>query len=514
MKKQILSLIILAFTVCSYAQNNPNTEKYRPQIHFTPQSGWMNDPNGMVYTNGEYHLCYQYYPDKTVWGPMHWGHAVSKDLIHWERLPIALYPDTLGYIFSGSAVVDVNNTTGFGKNGKAPLVAIYTYHNMNGERAGRNDFQYQAIAYSNDNGRTWEKYAGNPVVKNPGQRDFRDPKVFWHEATKSWVMALATYDCVTIFSSPDLKNWTKQSEFGKEVGKHGANWECPDLFPLKVKGTNKTKWVMLVSINPGAPFGGSATQYFIGDFDGKIFHNEYESKEARWVDYGKDNYAGVTWSNIPEADGRRLFIGWMSNWQYAERVPTTAWRSATTLPRELTLIPDAKGAQLISFPSKEVESLRNGSSELKPLVLDGVKDISNLGTLAKSPVEIVLTFAVDAKSGKVFGLKLSNNMREEIEIGYDKEKKQLFVDRRKSGVTNFASEFPEITYAPCELENGKIELHLWVDETSIELFGQRGKAVMTNLFFPTKPYTKLSLFSEDGKVEVKGCKVWKLKSIY
>ena len=294
--KLVLVLFVIVVSSCNSDQASKKskenklpsdyyTEKYRPQIHFTPPAKWMNDPNGMVYFEGEYHLFYQYYPDSTVWGPMHWGHAVSKDMLHWEHLPVALYPDSLGCIFSGSAVADINNTSGFGKDGKAPIVAIFTYHDFVGEKAGRNTFQNQGIAFSNDKGRTWEKFNGNPVLKNPGIRDFRDPKVQWYEPSKKWIMTLATLDCITFFSSPDLKNWTKESEFGKGVGGHGGVWECPDLFPLKVDGTGDEKWVLLVSINPGGPNGGSATQYFVGNFKGKVFQNENKSVEPRWIDY-------------------------------------------------------------------------------------------------------------------------------------------------------------------------------------------------------------------------------------
>lgn len=317
-----LLLALLSLLVsCSQKENKPQLPKYndayRPQYHFTPASGWMNDPNGMFYYEGEYHLFYQHYPDSTVWGPMHWGHAVSKDLIHWEHLPIALNPDKNGYIFSGSAVVDWKNTSGLGTKESPPIVAIFTYHDPVGAEAGRNDFQTQGISYSVDKGRTWKVYEQNPVLKNPGIADFRDPKVSWNDMSKQWVMALAVKDHIEFYGSPDLKQWTKLSEFGNTLGNHGGVWECPDLFPLKDEAGN-TKWVLFVSINPGGPQGGSATQYFIGDFDGRNFIPQ-DSVE-RWIDYGADNYAGVTWSDIPEDDGRRLFIGWMSNWQYANVV--------------------------------------------------------------------------------------------------------------------------------------------------------------------------------------------------
>ncbi len=294
-------------------------EQHRPHFHFTPESMWMNDPNGMVYYEGEYHLFYQHHPDDVVWGPMHWGHAVSTDLVHWEHLPIALYPDEYGYIFSGSAVVDWKNTSGFGSKHNPPLIAIFTYHDVDGEQAGNNDYQTQGIAYSIDKGRSWTKYENNPVLPNPGIKDFRDPKVIWYEPDQKWIMTLAAHDNVRFYSSPNLKDWIFESEFGKGIGAHGGVWECPDLFPMELDGTQK--WVLLVSLNDGGPNGGSGTQYFIGDFDGKTFINDNSKNQILWLDYGRDNYAGVTWSDIPDEDGRRIFMGWMSNWSYAEVVP-------------------------------------------------------------------------------------------------------------------------------------------------------------------------------------------------
>ncbi|WP_311182251.1 glycoside hydrolase family 32 protein [Hymenobacter volaticus] len=318
MKKAfLLSLALLGLTGLSVAQSTkpipPATPQYRPAYHFSPAKMWMNDPNGMVYHNGTYHLFFQHYPDGMEWGPMHWGHATSKDMVSWQEQPIALYPDSLGYIFSGSAVVDANNTAGFGKNA---LVAIFTHHDPKGEKAGSKTFQNQSIAYSLDEGKTWKKYAQNPVLKNPGITDFRDPKVSWYEAGKKWVMTLATKDRITFYSSSNLKDWTKLSEFGEKFGAHGGVWECPDLFPLTLDG--KTHWVLLVSINPGGPNSGSATQYFVGQFDGKTFTPS--STKTQWVDYGKDDYAGVTYGNT---GNRRIFQGWMSNWEYANQVPTS-----------------------------------------------------------------------------------------------------------------------------------------------------------------------------------------------
>jgi fructan beta-fructosidase len=332
MKKLLLSITLLA-TILLYScsqtnQNQADTkpEQYRPQFHFSPKAHWINDPNGMIYYKGTYHLFYQYHPESSVWGPMHWGHTTSKDMVHWEEQPIALYPDSLGYIFSGSAVVDVNNTSGFGKNGQVPLVAIFTHHNPKLEKIKPEQTQYQSLAYSLDEGKTWTKYARNPVLKNPGITDFRDPKVRWYEPKKKWILTLAAKDRVAIYSSPDLKTWSKESDFGSDAGAHGGVWECPDLFPLKHNG--KDVWVLIVNINPGGPNKGSAAQYFLGDFDGKNF--KAYSKQTKWLDYGTDNYAGVTFSNTGD---RTILMGWMNNWQYAREVPTPNWRGATTVPR-------------------------------------------------------------------------------------------------------------------------------------------------------------------------------------
>jgi fructan beta-fructosidase len=332
MKHLLIFFFIVTFISCSEQHSTQaiQKEQHRPLFHFTPRAHWMNDPNGMVFYNNTYHLFYQHYPDSTVWGPMHWGHATSTDLVHWKHKPIALFPDSLGYIFSGSAVADINNTSGFGNNGKIPLVAIFTHHDPTREKQGKNTYQNQSIAYSLDEGETWKKYDSNPVLKNPGIKDFRDPKVSWYEPTKKWIMTLATLDRITFYSSPDLKHWTKESEFGQNIGAHGGIWECPDLFTLKHDGKDIS--ILLVSINPGGPNGGSATQYFTGTFDGHTFM-PFQT-DTRWIDYGPDDYAGVTWANTGE---RKIFLGWMSNWQYANLVPTEKWRSAMTTPRDLSL---------------------------------------------------------------------------------------------------------------------------------------------------------------------------------
>ena len=350
----LFALVLSSFALNAQGDSNRNDEQYRPKVHFSPKEKWVNDPNGMVYHNGIYHLFYQHHPFSSVWGPMHWGHATSKDLIHWNREPIKIYPDSLGTIFSGSAVVDKSNTSGLGKNGVVLLVAIFTQHKEEDKKAGKNYFQNQSIAYSLDNGKTWKKYAGNPVLKSPGIPDFRDPKVMWHEPTKKWIMSLAVVDRIYFYSSPDLKNWNKESEFGDSAGAHGGVWECPDLFSLEYNG--KEVWVLIVNLNPGGPNKGSGTQYFLGDFNGKKFLPY--SLETKWLDYGPDNYAGITWSNTGK---RKIFLGWMSNWTYAELVPTETWRSAMTIPRELRIVKIGDKMFVASTIVKEISTIKSRS---------------------------------------------------------------------------------------------------------------------------------------------------------
>lgn len=467
----------------------PYNEPYRPQIHFSPKAHWTNDPNGMVYYNGAYHLFFQYYPESSVWGPMHWGHAVSTDLIHWKELPIALYPDSLGYIFSGSAVVDKNNTSGFGKNGVIPLVAIFTHHSTTGEKAGRNDFQNQSIAYSLDNGKTWTKYAGNPVLKNPGITDFRDPKVMWYEPQQKWVMTLATKDHITFYSSRDFKSWTKESEFGKELGAHGGVWECPDLFSLDDNG--KKLWVLIISLNPGAPNGGSGTQYFIGDFDGQTFTPLY--KNERWIDYGPDNYAGITWSNTGD---RKIFLGWMSNWLYANLVPTEKWRNAMTMPRELKVKHDGDSLFIASEPVAELNKIALKTTSLNDLPINNGIDLSSdVGTI-KFPCRINLDFQKITD----FSLVFSNEAGEKLIIGFDKLLNQYFIDRRNSGKTDFQKDFAAKHYAPRLTNTDSIHLSLIIDESSVELFADNGLSVMTEIFFPSKPYNNIYIQSSEASI--------------
>lgn len=402
---------------------------------------------------------------------MHWGHATSADLVHWKHKPIALYPDSLGYIFSGSAVADTANTSGFGKDGKIPLVAIFTHHDTAGEKAGTSTFQNQSIAYSLDEGETWTKYEKNPVLKNPGIRDFRDPKVSWHAPSKKWIMTLATLDRITFYSSADLKNWQKESEFGKEVGAHGGVWECPDLFPLTYNG--QEVWVLIVSINPGGPNGGSATQYFTGQFDGHQF-TPYQT-DIRWIDWGPDDYAGVTFSNT---GSRKIFLGWMSNWQYANVVPTEKWRSATTIPRDLGLEKIGDKFYVTSAPSKEMGALQEKRADIK----------DNKATL-DGPA--VLQFSSDQLES--FAVTLSNDSAQKTVVGYDKLKNEYYIDRTLSGKVDFEKGFASRSVATRMATGFAADIVLIIDVASVELFADHGLTVMSAIFFPEKDYTNLTI---------------------
>jgi fructan beta-fructosidase len=506
MSSYLKCVALIFFAACSNQKILPvlqtnYDEPHRPQIHFSPKEAWMNDPNGMVYYNNTYHLFYQFYPDSTVWGPMHWGHATSKDLVYWEHHPVALYPDSLGYIFSGSVVVDSANTSRFGKDGKIPLVAIFTHHDMKGEKSGSMTFQTQSIAYSLDDGETWTKYSGNPVLRNPGIKDFRDPKVSWYKAGKRWIMTLATKDRISFYSSPDLKSWSKQSEFGATVGAHGGVWECPDLFPLQYEG--KEVWVLLVSINPGGPNGGSATQYFTGEFDGTAFTPF--ATDTRWIDYGSDNYAGVTWSNTGD---RKLFLGWMSNWQYASVVPTQKWRSAMTVPRELGLQKIGDKYMVTATSVKELDVLVKQETILENIDATSF-DLTNKTGKMQGPVK--LKIAGDKLES--FTITLDNERGEKLIAGYDASTNNYFVDRSNSGKVNFEKEFAKKHTAPRLSAKQNFEIIFIIDNASIEIFADGGLSVMTDIFFPTRPYTNIQIQSPEHLL-IKTVQYNKLKGIW
>ncbi|RYU82797.1 glycoside hydrolase family 32 protein [Hymenobacter persicinus] len=488
MKKTfLLALSLAATTSLAHAQATapvpPATPQYRPAYHFSPAAHWMNDPNGMVYSKGVYHLFFQHYPDGMVWGPMHWGHATSPDLLTWQEQPIALFPDSLGYIFSGSVVIDANNTAGFGPNA---MVAIFTHHDPVTEKLGTNKHQNQSLAYSLDEGKTWTKYQGNPVLKNPGIQDFRDPKVSWHAATKKWVMTLATKDCITFYSSSDLKSWAKESEFGATLGAHGGVWECPDLFPLTLNG--QTHWVLIVNLNPGAPNGGSGTQYFVGRFDGHTFTPS--STTTKWADYGPDDYAGVTYHNT---GSRRIFQGWMSNWDYSNQVPTSPWRNAMTVPRELGLQKVGAELYLTSRPVPEVSKLARPGVSLKTIRVQKQLDLTPQLKSVGDKFELKLT----PQTLTTWAVVLSNSQGEELVIGFDKPKNEYYIDRRKAGKTDFNTKFAGRHTAPRLATGGPTELTLLVDASSVELFTDQGLTVMTSTFFPSQPLNKLQLRAAD-----------------
>ena len=469
-----------------------NREKFRPTYHFSPLYGWMNDPNGMVYKDGEYHLFYQYNPYGSKWGNMSWGHAISQDLVNWKHLPVAIAPDALGTIFSGSAVVDFDNTAGFGAGA---IIAIYTQNS---------DRQVQSIAYSTDNGRTFTKYENNPVLTSEA-RDFRDPKVFWYESTKRWIMVLAVGQEMQIFSSPNLKDWTFESRFGEGQGAHGGVWECPDLFELPVEGTNDKKWVLLCNLNPGGPFGGSATQYFVGSFNGKEFVNESPSK-TKWMDWGKDHYATVTWSDAP--DNRRIAIAWMSNWQYANDVPTSQYRSPNSVPRDLSLFTVDGETYLQSAPSPELLALRDASKK-RSFKVNGTRTIKEMIPGNDGAYEIELT--IENQHADVIGFRLYNDKGEEVDMQYDMKEKKFSMDRRKSGDVGFNENFPMLTWTAIESGKDELKLRLFVDKSSVEAFGDGGRFVMTNQVFPSEPYTHIDFYSKGGAYKVDSFVIYKLK---
>ena len=479
-------------------------DEYRPSYHFSPKSGWLNDPNGMVYFEGRYHLFYQHHPFGTTWGPMHWGHAVSTDLVTWEEQPIALEPDEQGMIFSGSAVVDEQDTSGlFG--GKPGLVAIFTHHHsLSGTDQIR---QSQSLAYSTDSGKGWIKYTGNPVLEDEHCIDFRDPKVFWHKPTEQWVMVLACGQTVRIYHSPNLKEWAFASEFGHGIGSHDAVWECPDLFPLYIDGEpTRVKWVMLVSIGDTPEIReGSRTQYFTGEFDGTTFMEDRDSEQVRWLDHGRDNYAGVCWSNVPVEDGRRLFIGWMSNWRYANLTPTERWRGAMSIPRELALETRNGKVVLIQRPVRELEGLRTPVLSLKEPSLAEIQ--AAFSALQLDCYELVAEVATD----RDFGFKVRVSDEQETLVGYASKTQEVYVDRTRSGCSDFHEDFAGRHAVTMETVENRLDLHMYVDRSSIEVFFNHGQVVITDLIFPDAESKGLDIFTVEEQVPLLSLELYALE---
>ena len=529
LKKDALALSLLKL---SNTFDTTNTDYYRPSYHFTPLYGWMNDPNGMVYKDGEYHLYFQYNPYGSKWGNMHWGHAVSKDLVHWEHLDPAIARDPVGHIFSGSSVVDKKNTAGFGKDA---IIAIYTNNSVNHD-------EVQCMAYSTDNGRTFTKYEGNPVLTPfDGLKDFRDPKVFWYEKGKCWYMIVSADKETRFYKSKNLKKWTYVSAFGKGLGQQPCQYECPDFFQLPVNGDKKNmKWVMTMNINPGCWFGGSATEYFVGDFDGKNFTCP-DAHDVKWLDWGKDHYATVTFSNTGD---RVLGITWMSNWQYANLTPFKQNRGANGLPRELKLY-EKNGKYYISEDvAPEVYALRKDTKDLTDASVADAKDLKGVAANMEGAFEIEADVTPDANG--IAGIEISNNKRERTMIYFDMKQGKVVMDRTESGLTdfgkqavphdielawdkqlaaegkeparitnsiNYKNDFALATWAPLSLcEDGKNTYHvdIFVDKSSVELFVDGGRIAMTNLVFPVVPYENVKLYTQGGKAEFKNMKVHKL----
>lgn len=523
-----LAVPLLAATVAASAgaqRAQPQVtyaERYRPQYHFTPATNWMNDPNGMVYLDGEYHLFYQHNPFGNTWGHMSWGHAVSPDLVHWRHLPIAIPEADSVMAFSGSAVVDWHNTSGFGVGGRPPLVAVYTGH-----RTDRKS-QSQYLAYSTDRGRTWTRYAGNPVL-DIGSAEFRDPKVFWHEASRKWVMVtvLSTEHRVRLWGSPDLKHWTQLSDFGPRAAVGGV-WECPDLFELPVDGNSaNTRWVLIVNLNPGGIAGGSGGQYFVGRFDGTRFTPERggvpaakageapdtaANDAALWLDYGKDFYAGVTWSDVPRADGRRILLGWMNNWQYANEIPTAPWRSAMSVPRAVALRTTPQGIRLVQQPVAELERLR-GERQLVAAraIPEGTTSLSP--QVAGKALEIVAE--LEAGSATEFGLEVRTGDGEKTVVGVDPRGGQLFVDRTRSGDVGFHKDFATGRQsAPLPIERGRVRLRVLVDWSSVEVFAADGRVAITDQIFPSPSSDGVALYAKGGTARLVSLQAWPLASAW
>lgn len=475
-------------------------EAHRPEYHFTPEVNWMNDPNGLVYFDGEYHLFYQHNPHGNEWGHMSWGHAVSADLVSWKHLPVALHDEYGVMAFSGSAVADLDNTSGLGTVDKPPLVAIYTGHGH-----GK---QTQDLASSTDRGRTWTKFPGNPVL-DIGQAEFRDPKVSWHAPTRRWVMvvSLATEKKLQFYASKDLKAWSHLSDFGPAGVVNKPNWECPDLFELPVVSEpGMTRWVLKADMGSGSVAGGSGGEYFLGTFDGKAF--AADSKASQWVDYGRDFYAPISWSNVPAADGRRLWLGWMNNWETCLN-PTSPWRSAMSVPRELTLRRIGGSLRLCQNPVRELEALRGEPEAFDIVALSGTRALETRGR----QVEVVLEF--DPGTATDVGVRVLKGGVEETVVGYDAKAKTVSVDRTKSGNGGFHKAFAGRHAGPLSPENdGRVRLRILVDSCSVEVFGNRGETVVTDLVFPKATSDRLELFALGGEARVTSCRVYPLKSVW
>ena len=495
-----------------------NTEKFRPVYHHTPLYGWMNDANGLVYKDGEYHLYFQYNPYGSKWGNMHWGHSVSKDLVHWEHLAPAIARDTLGHIFSGSSIVDQENVAGYGAGN---ILAFYT-------SASDKNGQIQCLAFSKDNGRTFTKYEKNPILcPADGLRDFRDPKVFRYEPEDKWVMIVSADKEMRFYDSKNLKDWNYMSSFGEGYGVQPCQFECPDMVELPVNGdANRKKWALIVNVNPGCYFGGSATQYFTGNFDGTKFSCDSQPNVTKWLDWGKDHYATVCFSNTGE---RTIAVPWMSNWQYCNIVPTKQFRSANALPRELSLYTQDGEIYLSAVPVPEIKTLRKEKKEIPAFTVANDYHIDSL--LADNDGAYELALEITVGEAEIMGFNLFNDKGEKVDIYFNLPEKRLVMDRTKSGIVdfgkksvsheievhdrrkttsiNYIDDFALATWAPIKKEN-KYTLDVFVDKCSVEIFLNGGKVAMTNLIFPSEPYNRMCFYSKGGSFQVDSFKAYRL----
>ncbi len=503
--------IAILVLLCLAAAGQTYREPYRPQFHFSPQRNWTNDPNGLVWFDGEYHLFYQYNPFGDTWGHMSWGHAVSRDLEHWEELPVALREEDGIMIFTGSTVVDEHNTSGFCAAGKACLVAVYTGHTP--RAAGGRALQTQNLAYSNDRGRTWTKFAGNPVL-DLHLPDFRDPHVFWHAGTRRWIMsvALPAEHKVLFYGSPNMKQWERLAEFGP-AGATGGQWECPTLIEVPVEDSSprRTRWVLKVGLNPGGLQGGSGEQYFVGMFDGERFINDNPAATTLWTDYGKDCYCALAFNNLPRTQ-LPVMLGWMNNWQYAAKLPTAPWRGQMTVARRLSLRKQPEGLRLVQQPVEAIRGLRRNRFSWSGTAAAGLNKALQAQPAGGNSFELHATFTPDGEGES--GFKLMGPGQTFTTIGYDARKHELYVDRTHSGNTGFSADFPARTAAPLATGGEQLELTILVDRSTLEVFAQGGRVAISTLIYPQEGPLTLEFFSPSGRQGRIAVERWNLASTW
>jgi len=456
-------------------------EQLRSQIHFSPKKNWMNDPNGCVYYKGIFHLFFQYHPFGTEWGPMHWGHAESRDLIHWKEKDIALYPNKkLGMAFSGSAVIDSENLTGFFPDGEG-LLAYYTNHLV--MQNGNPDLQQQSLAWSTDDGKTWNEYKNNPIIKNPGFKDFRDPKVFYHKLSEKWVMVLSGGSEVLIYVSINLINWVESEkiEFAEDFG----TVECPDLFSFKTN-TGNHLWLLVVSFLQTDSFDKPTVRYFMGDFDGTSFSFLSGMSNGFVADYGRDFYAPQSWSGILKEDGRKIWIGWCNHWAYSNQVPSESWRGVMSLPRKIFL-DDSEGVPILKQePVDEFKKLRKETEILidigkngKTVFLDSEYSHEFLMYI-ENPSECSFEFSFNYEGGEFW------------KLNWESITSSLILDRSNLKSSAFSDFFCKPSLVEID-ESEKLELRIILDRSIVEIYVMEGKYVMTNQIFPSNPLTSLKI---------------------